>query len=144
MIKVKLITHTEGKKITADEHPIVNDKHYCEIIEINPSIKYTYDGVKGGCIADNFDDTLTDIKDKATRKIAFDEWFEENWTKSFSDFGFAAPIVYDEEEDEEYELNSIDQFINNGRNLMLKDDFDAIKSVLTDIAMEEIEVEWEE
>ena len=48
-----------------------------------------------------------------TDQIIFDNWFEDNWTKTFADVGLDNPTVWDYEDEEYWEVESIDDFINN-------------------------------
>lgn len=109
-IQVTITDFIEGKTIMVDEHPIVNDKDYVDIITTPNELHFRYDGCNHLITGKQSKDELIE---KMKSQVLFNVWFENNWMNNFSDYGIKPPVVYDHEEDADYEVNSIDNFINN-------------------------------
>lgn len=111
VIEVTITEFEQGTTFLADEHPIVNDKDYCEVLTTPEVLKYTVNGTK--CHMQKVNSSKEELIKEIIPQVIFNEWFEENWSKNFSDFGILAPKVYDHEEDDSFTVDSIDNFVNN-------------------------------
>lgn len=110
------------------------------------SLTYEYIGENTGHFVergDSHDESLESLKEKAAKSVAFNVWFENNWMKSFNNFGLENPVVTDEE-GYTSEVNSIDDFVNNCQNIMLKKEYETIMDSLRAIAQKEVKVCWED
>ena len=125
------IKFNEGETFVSDINPVVNDPDYIEVLTTANELHFEYNGC-GHIIRSrkNKKEMIAEMK----KTIIFDSWFEENWLKKFSDFGISAPIVYDHEEDENYAVDDIDNFINNCKN---DDEYQMYKDKLQEIAENE-------
>lgn len=115
-----------------------SDEVVLEIIPTNITYKIDEDSSSYGFSA-KVDESMESIMRRLKRTICFDIWFEENWTKEFSDFGLEAPIF--ECEDGAGPMDSIDQFRNDGSNGMTREVYEAHMNLLKDIAEESVDVE---
>lgn len=111
MIEIIITEFKQGTTFLADEHPIVNDRDYCEVLTTPNVLNYTVNGTK--CHIQEVNSSKEELIKQIIPQTIFDEWFEENWSKNFSDFGISAPSVYDFEEDNFFKVDSIDNFVNN-------------------------------
>lgn len=84
------------------------------------------------------EDSLKDFIPRIIQSVAYDLWYEDNWLKTFKDIGMEAPMVFDFEEDCIFEVNSIDDFINNCRH---SNNYDEIMSAIYKIAEDEYDIE---
>lgn len=109
-IEIVITEFEKGTTFLADEHPVVNDNDYCEVVTTPSTLKYEVNGYRNLINGHNSKEEL--IKQIIPQTI-FQEQFEENWSKNFSDFGISAPSVYDFEEDGFFKVDSIDNFVNN-------------------------------
>ena len=116
-ISLKVTEFKQGFSAYVDEHPVVNDKDYCDVVEVCSTLSYAINGDDSyGIRGDSKDDTREDLLAKAIPQVIFNEWYEENWLKCFSDFGLEAPVIYDHEEDTRHVVNDIDDYYNNCRD----------------------------
>lgn len=112
-IQVTLTEYIQGETVLVDEHPIVNDKDYCEIVETKAELHYSYDGCNFLETGKSKDTPKEELVKNIIPKVILSYWQEENWDKQFSDVGIEAPRVYDWEEDAHYKVNDIDNYVNN-------------------------------
>ena len=134
-IEIVITEFEEGTTFLADENPIVNDRDYCEVLTTPSTLKYEVNGCKNITNGHNSKEEL--IKQIIPQTI-FQEWFEENWSKEFSDFEISAPSVYDFEEDDFFTVSSIDNFVNNCKH---DDCYEEYIAKLQEIAEKEFKVE---
>lgn len=135
-IQITLDSFTEGK-VTAGE--TWNDSAY-DKIKLGAELTYSFDGCKysvKGDVDSTKEDCINLLKEKIPQ-IIFDEWFEENWTKEFSDFGLDDPKVYDFEEGRTNAVKGIGDFVNN---CSFDDCYDEVIEQLKEVASKEYEVE---
>ena len=109
-IQVTITDFIEGKTTVVDEHPIVNDKDYVDIVTTPNELHYSYDGCNHMITGNQSKEELIE---KMKSQVLFNTWFENHWMNNFSDYGIVTPVIYDWEEDANYEVDSIDNFVNN-------------------------------
>ena len=97
-MEIKLIVRDfeEGTTFLATEHPIVDDKEYCEVLKTPSKLRYEVDGCICGVTGYNM--TYDELLTQAIKSATFGEWMEHNWKTTFSDVGLPAPEVFDFEE----------------------------------------------
>ena len=129
----KTISFEQGQSVLVDEHPVVNDKDYCEVVETSSVLKYEWNGY-GSLIRGKT--SKEELIARAIEQSKWDAWTEDNMYQGnvFADFGLDAPEVYDFEEDAIYSVNGIDDFINNCR---FDDCYDEVIRQLKEIASKE-------
>lgn len=111
IIEIVITEFEQGTTFLADENPIVNDRDYCEVLKTPDILNYTVNGTK--CHIQKVNSSKEELIKESIPQVIFNEWFEENWSKTFSDLGISAPLVYDFEEDDFFKVDSIDNFVNN-------------------------------
>ncbi len=113
VIEVTITDFEKGEAVLVDEHPIVNDKDYCEVVETVSRIHYSWDGCHFLHRGKSKDDSKEELIEAIIPKVILGCWMEENQYNEFTDYGIEPPVVYDWEEDSYYKVNSIDNFVNN-------------------------------
>lgn len=137
-IQITLTKYRQGETCLVDENPIVNDEEYCEVVEIPSKLEYEYDGVKCHCTGNNKDTSKEELIQKIIPETIFNVWFEDNWTKNFSDFGLESPKVFSFEEDSHFNVQGIDDYVSNCK---FDENYNKIISQLQQIAESEYDVE---
>lgn len=136
MLTVRIGEFKPSVTIVADEHPIVNDDDYCEVITTPPALDFTCNGTHLRTVGEA-NESRDDLIAKIPSMVAYDEWFERHWSDSFSDHGLDAPVVYDYEEDRTYAVTSIDNYVNN---CYWDENYESVIRELKALALKEIEV----
>ena len=129
-IQVTLLEFKDSETFIADEHPIVNDDDYCEVITTLPRLTYECDGVTCA-ISGSVGETKSDLVGQIIPKVLFDTWYEDNWTKTFEEIGLDNPI-YDS-----LVIKGVDDFISNCKRHV---NYDIIIGKIISIANSEYEV----
>lgn len=113
-VYVKIVSYTEPVSMLVDEHPIVNDKDYVAVVTTAPRINYQWDGVDCHITGDKTDD-YNILKDKVVNQVLFDKFYEDYQDKKFTDIGLAPVDVYDVFEEDYFQIDKLDNYINNCR-----------------------------
>ena len=141
-VTVKIIEYTEKKSSLVDEHPVVNDKDYAEVVTVPPSVSFRYVGKNTGThsITGSVDDTYDDLITKVMDNVTWNTWYYEmdGQGKSFSELGLDVPRVYDYESGECVSVDSVGDFIDNCRGLVDRDFYDSVKWELFKIAVDNV------
>ncbi|MBQ6220106.1 MAG: hypothetical protein IJH63_10215 [Methanobrevibacter sp.] len=132
-MKLKIINFEKGTTFLADEHAIVNDDEFCEIMETASSLTYELEGFGEHSVSQKGASKEELIK-MAVKNAIFDVWFEDHMYDSFADVGLTAPIVQGKP------VADIDDFINNCNWILSDDEFNRVKQQLIDVAVKEVDM----
>lgn len=138
-ITIKITKYEEPVTMVVDEHPIVNDPDYVDVVTTAPTLHYIVDGAECstyGAKDDSFEDTLQ----KVTQTVIFQKWLEENQYKTYDEIGVEAPLIYDPEEFTESAPSNVFDFIYNCRWLLTDKEYEELKQPLMELALQEYEV----
>ena len=116
-----------------------NDSAY-DTIETPSELTYEFDGCNSRC--SNFGATKEDLIAKAIKVESWNTWFYEmeGEYKTFQEVGLESPMVFVPEEDCEIPVDSIGDFINNGKGYCSKSFYEEVKEQLLEIALNAVEI----
>ena len=133
-----ILNFEEPVTFVADEHPIVNDEDYCEVITTPPRIEWNINGSGNYMMCGDAGDSKEDLIERVKDTVLFEKFFyDEAEGKDFSDYGLEAPTVYDHEECDYSAVKNIGNYINN---CDYDDRYSDIKSELLKIAKQKIRI----
>lgn len=134
-IHVTLTEFIEGKSVLVDEHPVVNDSDYVDIVTTPNELHYNYDGAN--CCHSKIGATKNELLTTVIQLVLFDKFYEIHFGETFEDIGLPAPIVYDYEEMESSPVKSICNYIDNCK---LDKNYPIVRRQLIEIAKNEIPI----
>ena len=123
--------------MVVDEHPIVNDKDYIDVIQTPNELKYLVDGTYNSVTGTS---TYTELLETAIERTVWNEWFYNRYgeDKQFNEVKIPAPSV--ETEEGKILVKNIEDFINNGKTLLPITEYNKVKKRLLEIAKTEVEI----
>ena len=109
-------------------------------IETPSELTYEFDGCNSRC--SEIGATKEDLIAKAIKIESWNEWFYEleGEYKTFQEVGLEIPMVFVPEEDCEISVDSIGDFINNGKGYCSKSFYEEVKEQLLAIALNTVEI----
>lgn len=137
-LTLEVIDFIEGTTMVVDEHPIVNDKDYVDVIQTPNELKYLLNGEYNSITETNA--TYEQLLEKAIETAVWNEWFYNCYgeDKQFNELKLSAPSV--ETEEGIILVKNIGQFINNGKTLLPITEYNKVKQQLLEIAKTEVEI----
>lgn len=116
-----------------------NDSAY-DTIETPSELTYEFDGCNSRC--SDFGATKEELIVKAIKVESWNTWFYEmeGEYKTFQEVGLESPMVFVPEEDCEIPVDSIGDFINNGKSYCPKSFYQQVKEQLLAIALNAVEI----
>ena len=116
-----------------------NDSAY-DTIETPSELTYEFDGCDSRC--SEIGATKEDLIMKAIKVESWNTWFYEmeGEYKTFKEVGLESPMVFVPEEDCEIPVDSIGDFINNGKGYCPKSFYNEVKEQLLEIALNAVEI----
>ena len=116
-----------------------NDSAY-DTIETPSELTYEFDGCNSRC--SEIGATKEDLIMKAIKVESWNTWFYEmeGEYKTFQEVGLESPMVFVPEEDCEIPVDSIGDFINNGKGYCSKSFYEEVKEQLLEIALNAVEI----
>ena len=116
-----------------------NDSAY-DTIETPSELTYEFDGCNSRC--SDFGATKEELIVKAIKVESWNTWFYEmeGEYKTFQEVGLESPMVFVPEEDCEIPVDSIGDFINNGKGYCPKSFYNEVKEQLLEIALNAVEI----
>ena len=116
-----------------------NDSAY-DTIETPSELTYEFDGCNSRC--SEIGATKEDLIAKAIKVESWNTWFYEmeGEYKTFQEVGLESPMVFVPEEDCEIPVDSIGDFINNGKGYCPKSFYHEVKEQLLEIALNAVEI----
>ena len=116
-----------------------NDSAY-DTIETPSELTYEFDGCDSHC--SEIGATKEELIAKAIKAELWNEWFYEmeGEYKTFQEVGLESPMVFVPEEDCEISVDSIGDFINNGKGYCPKSFYHEVKEQLLAIALNAVEI----
>lgn len=136
-LTLEVIDFIEGTTMVVDEHPIVNDKDYIDVIQTPNELKYLVDGTYNSVTGTS---TYTELLETAIERTVWNEWFYNRYgeDKQFNEVKIPAPSV--ETEEGKILVKNIEDFINNGKTLLPITEYNKVKKRLLEIAKTEVEI----
>ena len=137
-LTLEVIDFIEGTTMVVDEHPIVNDKDYVDVIQTPNELKYLFNGTYNSVTGTN--KSYNELLEKAIETEVWNEWFYNRYgeDKQFNEVKIPAPSV--ETEEGTILVKNIEQFINNAKTLLPITEYNKLKQQLLEIAKTEVEI----
>ena len=135
-IELKVLKFEKGVTTAGDTW---NDSAY-DTIETPSELTYEFDGCNSRC--SEIRATKEDLIAKSIKIESWNEWFYEleGEYKTFHEVGLESPMVFVPEEDCEIPVDSIGDFINNGKGYCSKSLYEEVKEQLLEIALNAVEI----
>ena len=135
-MELKVLKFEKGVTTAGDTW---NDSAY-DTIETPSELTYEFDGCNSRC--SDFGATKEDLIMKAIKVESWNTWFYEmeGEYKTFQEVGLESPMVFVPEEDCEIPVDSIGDFINNGKGYCSKCFYEEVKEQLLEIALNAVEI----
>ena len=135
-MELKVLKYEKGVTTAGDTW---NDSAY-DTIETPSELTYEFDGCESRC--SEIGATKDDLIAKAIKVESWNEWFYEmeGEYKTFQEVGLESPMVFVPEEDCEISVDSIGDFINNGKGYCSKSFYHEVKEQLLEIALKAVEI----
>lgn len=128
-IIIKITGYDDGKTIVADEHPVVNDKNYADVVKTKATLHYTYSGVKCNIKGENKETLMETMK----QRVIFDTFMEEHEAEDFEDVGLESPEVNGEK------VHSLFDYVYSCRKID-KDNYKKVLMSIREVAKNEYTV----
>ena len=135
-VELKVVKFEKGVTTAGDAW---NDSAY-DTIETPSELTYEFDGCDSRC--SEIGATKEDLIMKAIKVESWNTWFYEmeGEYKTFKEVGLESPMVFVPEEDCEIPVDSIGDFINNGKGYCPKSFYNEVKEQLLEIALNAVEI----
>ena len=135
-MELKVVKYEKGVTTAGDTW---NDSAY-DTIETPSELTYEFDGCNSRC--SEIGATKEDLIMKAIKVESWNTWFYEmeGEYKTFQEVGLESPMVFVPEEDCEIPVDSIGDFINNGKGYCPKSFYHEVKEQLLEIALNAVEI----
>ena len=135
-MELKVVKFEKGVTTAGDTW---NDSAY-DTIETPSELTYEFDGCNSRC--SEIGATKEDLIMKAIKVESWNTWFYEmeGEYKTFQEVGLESPMVFVPEEDCEIPVDSIGDFINNGKGYCPKSFYHEVKEQLLEIALNAVEI----
>ena len=135
-MELKVLKFEKGVTTAGDTW---NDSAY-DTIETPSELTYEFDGCNSRC--SEIGATKEDLIMKAIKVESWNTWFYEmeGEYKTFQEVGLESPMVFVPEEDCEISVDSIGDFINNGKGYCPKSFYHEVKEQLLEIALNAVEI----
>ena len=135
-MELKVLKYEKGVTTAGDTW---NDSAY-DTIETPSELTYEFDGCNSRC--SEIGATKEELIAKAIKVESWNEWFYEmeGEYKTFQEVGLESPMVFVPEEDCEIPVDSIGDFINNGKGYCPKSFYHEVKEQLLAIALNTVEI----
>ena len=135
-MELKVLKFEKGVTTACDTW---NDSAY-DTIETPSELTYEFNGCNSRC--SNFGATKEELIAKAIKAESWNEWFYEleGEYKTFKEVGLESPMVFVPEKDCEIPVDSIGDFINNGKGYCSKSFYHEVKEQLLEIALNAVEI----
>ena len=135
-MELKVVKFEKGVTTAGDTW---NDSAY-DTIETPSELTYEFDGCNSRC--SEIGATKEDLIMNAIKVESWNTWFYEmeGEYKTFQEVGLESPMVFVPEEDCEIPVDSIGDFINNGKGYCSKSFYDEVKEQLLEIALNAVEI----
>lgn len=135
-VELKIVKFKKGVITAVDAW---KDSAY-DSIETPSKLTYEFDGREYHC--SDFGATKEELIEKAIRTESWNTWFYEmeGEYKTFQEVGLESPMVFVPEEDCEISVDSIGDFINNGKGYCSKSFYEEVKEQLLEIALNAVEI----
>ena len=135
-MELKVVKFEKGVTTAGDTW---NDSAY-DTIETPSELTYEFDGCNSRC--SEIGATKEDLIMKAIKLESWNTWFYEmeGEYKTFQEVGLESPMVFVPEEDCEIPVDSIGDFINNGKGYCPKSFYEEVKEQLLEIALNAVEI----
>ena len=135
-MELKVVKFEKGVTTAGDTW---NDSAY-DTIETPSELTYEFDGCDSRC--SEIGATKEDLIMKAIKVESWNTWFYEmeGEYKTFQEVGLENPMVFVPEEDCEIPVDSIGDFINNGKGYCPKSLYNEVKEQLLEIALNAVEI----
>ena len=135
-VELKVVKFEKGVTTAGDTW---NDSAY-DTIETPSELTYEFDGCNSRC--SEIGATKEDLIMKAIKVESWNTWFYEmeGEYKTFQEVGLESPMVFVPEEDCEIPVDSIGDFINNGKGYCPKSFYHGVKEQLLEIALNAVEI----
>ena len=135
-MELKVVKFEKGVTTAGDTW---NDSAY-DTIETPSELTYEFDGCNSRC--SEIGATKEDLIMKAIKLESWNTWFYEmeGEYKTFQEVGLESPMVFVPEEDCEIPVDSIGDFINNGKGYCSKSFYHEVKEQLLEIALNAVEI----
>ena len=135
-MELKVVKFEKGVTTAGDTW---NDSAY-DTIETPSELTYEFDGCNSRC--SEIGATKEDLIMKAIKVESWNTWFYEmeGEYKTFQEVGLESPMVFVPEEDCEIPVDSIGDFINNGKGYCPKSFYNEVKEQLLEIALNAVEI----
>ena len=135
-MELKVVKYEKGVTTAGDTW---NDSAY-DTIETPSELTYEFDGCNSRC--SEIRATKEELIAKAIKVESWNTWFYEmeGEYKTFQEVGLESPMVFVPEEDCEIPVDSIGDFINNGKGYCPKSFYHEVKEQLLEIALNAVEI----
>ena len=135
-MELKVLKYEKGVTTAGDTW---NDSAY-DTIETPSELTYEFDGCNSRC--SEIGATKEDLIMKVIKVESWNTWFYEmeGEYKTFQEVGLESPMVFVPEEDCEIPVDSIGDFINNGKGYCPKSFYHEVKEQLLAIALNAVEI----
>ena len=135
-MELKVLKFEKGVTTAGDTW---NDSAY-DTIETPSELTYEFDGCNSRC--SEIGATKEELIAKAIKVESWNTWFYEmeGEYKTFQEVGLESPMVFVPEEDCEIPVDSIGDFINNGKGYCSKSFYNEVKEQLLAIALNAVEI----
>ena len=135
-MELKVVKFEKGVTTAGDTW---NDSAY-DTIETQSELTYEFDGCNSRC--SEIGATKEDLIMKAIKVESWNTWFYEmeGEYKTFQEVGLESPMVFVPEEDCEISVDSIGDFINNGKGYCPKSFYEEVEEQLLEIALNAVEI----
>ena len=135
-MELKILNFKKGVTTAGDTW---NGSAY-DTIKTPSELTYEFDGRESHC--SDFGATKEDLIAKAIKTESWNTWLYEmeGEYKTFQEIGLESPMVFVPEEDCEFSVDGIGDFINNGKGLCPKTMYLEVKEQLLEIALKAVEI----
>ena len=135
-MELKVLNFKKGVTTAGDTW---NESAY-DTIETPSELTYEFNGCNSRC--SEIGATKEDLIAKAIKVESWNTWFYEmeGEYKTFQEVGLESPMVFVPEEDCEIPVDSIGDFINNGKGYCSKSCYEEVKEQLLEIALNAVEI----
>ena len=135
-MELKVLKYEKGVTTAGDTW---NDSAY-DTIETPSELTYEFNGCNSRC--SEIGATKEDLIMKVIKVESWNTWFYEmeGEYKTFQEVGLESPMVFVPEEDCEIPVDSIGDFINNGKGYCSKCFYEEVKEQLLAIALNAVEI----
>ena len=135
-MELKVLKFEKGVTTAGDTW---NDSAY-DTIETPSELTYEFNGCNSRC--SDFGATKEELIAKAIKVGSWNTWFYEmeGEYKTFQEVGLESPMVFVPERDCEIPVDSIGDFINNGKGYCPKSFYNEVEEQLLEIALNAVEI----